>query len=108
MKKIKNFITDPAKFTPRFLVYILAEYVRKCMRIDYKYDAILYNELNQWIERNKKKWRAGIVQCTECQYHWTAVHLLKSTHIECPKCKKLVGYYEIERVEIIDVLKHSI
>lgn len=86
---------DLGKLIPRKIVYFSAIFAMRCMRIDYKNDIILYNELKSWTERNKSKWRSGWVGCLKCGYEWRAVHLLKSTHLECPKCHEMTQYSEI-------------
>lgn len=91
---------DLSKLIPRKVVYLLAKLLYKTLRIDYKYDIILYSELSRWIERNKNKWRYGSVECTKCGHRWFAVHLLKSTHLECPNCKEMSEYYEINLSKI--------
>jgi hypothetical protein len=91
MKKL-----DLAYYVPRKCVYWLGCILQRCVRLDYKNDVILFNELSIWTERNKSKWRGGWVGCFECGHQWRAVHLLKSTHLECPSCHKMVQYSEIE------------
>ena len=91
--KLKNL--SPANYLPRFFVKWLAIILYKSLRIDYKNDIILYNELNLWIGRNGKKWRTGNVRCMSCGHEWLAVHLLRSTHLECPYCRKLTEYIEL-------------
>jgi hypothetical protein len=87
---------DLSKLIPRKIVYLFAKLLYKTLRIDYKNDIILYNELSIWLERNKNKWRCGLVECIKCEHRWVAVHLLKLTHIECPNCKEMSEYYEID------------
>lgn len=50
MKKI-----DYSKIIPRFITILIAKVLLLLMRIDKKYDIILFNELQKFIEYNETK-----------------------------------------------------
>ena len=47
------------KVLPRCFTVLIAKLLRKLMRIDYRYDIILFNELNTFIKYNTKDEKGG-------------------------------------------------
>ena len=57
MKTIKlegAFKRDLAKYIPRKITLLIARLLVRLMKVDKKYDIILYNELREFIKYNKR------------------------------------------------------